>query len=119
MIKKLPLLFFLLLAMATSGFSQRTTRITAQFSSASFEQVVNKIEEQTDFRLSYNSTWTDSLTVDLNVSNEEVASVLDKILSGTEFHYHIYQNNIYITRDRQILTELPIDFCGQDETKTK
>lgn len=119
MIKKLPLLFFLLLVMATSGFSQRTTRITAQFTAATFEQVVTKIEEQTDYRLSYNAAWTDSLTVDLSISNEEVTSVLEKILSGTELHYNIYQNNIYITRERQILTELPADFFEQDETKTK
>ena len=120
MTRKLPpLLFIFIFLLTATAFSQRSTRITAEFTSATFQQVVTTIEEQTNYRLSFNPSWTDSLVINLSVANKEVANVLSKIFADTEFHYNIYQDNIYITRERQILTELPLDFFGQGNITAK
>ncbi|HEY9047046.1 MAG TPA: TonB-dependent receptor [Ohtaekwangia sp.] len=121
MIRNLPTLLILFtLQLATPAWAQRSsTRITADFSAARFDRVVAAIEEQTIYHLSFNPAWTDSLSVTLSVSNEEVASVLDKIFTNTDLHYSIYEGTIYITRERQISTELPPDYFGPGNITTK
>jgi hypothetical protein len=105
----------LLIVSSLHVWAQRSTRITGTFTQATFQDVVKVIESQTDFQLSYNSLWTDSLVVNHTANNEEVAAVLGKIFENTDLHFSVYHQQIYITKERQLLTQLPDDFFGQQE----
>jgi len=121
MIKSLRLpLFIIMLLLSGHTFGQRaSTRLTATFDHATFEQVAAAIEEQTIYRISFNPVWTDSVFVTMSASNEEVLAVLDKIFANTDLHYNLYQQNIYITKERQIMTDLPVGYFGPENKTTK
>ncbi len=94
--------------------AQNNQTISGDFSSSTFTQLVNKIESQTNYHFYYNPIWTDSLVINTNFSNASVAKILDEVFTGTALHYSINGNTIYITQERQILTELPIGFFSSD-----
>jgi hypothetical protein len=93
----------LVAALATlfSAHGQQTKTMSGNFSSASFDQLVNAIEQQTNYRLFYKPAWTDSVFVTLTVTNEKVSKVLDQALEGTDLHYSMVENHIYIVKERQ------------------
>ncbi|PZR33137.1 MAG: TonB-dependent receptor [Azospira oryzae] len=105
----------LVAALATlfSAHGQQTKTMSGNFSLASFDQLVNAIEQQTNYRLFYKPAWTDSVFVTLTVTNEKVSKVLDQALEGTDLHYSMVDNHIYIVKERQLLTDLPTDFFNE------
>lgn len=109
--KILAILFFTFLCTLTETVrAQEYQRITASFSAAKFDSVVLVLEQQTTHRFFYNRAWTDSLTLTAEFNQQPVAAVLDRVFQNTKFHYNLYGNSIFITHDRSILTELPVDY---------
>jgi hypothetical protein len=106
---RFPLLF-LILALPVLAMGQRSSRINGNYSNTPFQEFVTAIENQTDFRFYYNPSWTDSLTITVVADNKEVTDVLKEALAGTDLHYAIHANAIYITKVRQLMTELPVNF---------
>lgn len=113
----IPVIIFLFITQLATA--QQLPSVSVQVSSASFDEVVKQIEEKTDYRFYYNKQWTDSLKVTISESNLPVTTILDKVFEGTELHYNIYKKVIFITNERQMLTELPIDFLNQNNIASK
>lgn len=91
--------------------AQRTALINGDFRSLSFDQVVEAIERQSDYRFFYDSRQTDSLTIDTAVSGQPIEVALDAILAGTAFQFAVTADHrVFVTYDRPILTELPPGF---------
>jgi hypothetical protein len=109
---------FLLLLPAHAGYGQQQDLITGKFS-GSFESIAQQIEATTSYRFYYKPEWVDTLTFNTEVTSLPVTEVLSKLFTGTQLRYAIdARNNIYITHDRAILTELPAGFFP-DEDKNK
>src|SRR4051794_29265322 len=101
------LLLLLTIASARPGHAQQQDRITGHFAGA-FETIAQQIEASTDYHIYYKPEWMDTLTFDVQVTNEPVADLFSKLLTGTQLRYAIdIHKNIYVTYDREILTELP------------
>lgn len=98
--------------------AQHAPRITVQLSNAPFQEFVNSIENQTQFRFMYHSAPMDSLQITVNATNEDLTRILNQAFSETPFHFAIYDTRIFITRDRMILTQLPIGFFDQSQVKS-
>lgn len=114
--------FILLLTVLTfplKTHAQQRARISGEVTRGTFQQLVTIIENQTDYRFNYNPTWTDSLVIDAKFSNEDISKVLTQVFSGSNLHFALYENKIFITRERQMLTELPIDFFNQESSPAK
>ena len=105
----------LLTGLSFEASAQQMRRITVSLSSAPFESFIQTVEEQTDLRFFYNSTWTDTLRVTMNASSLPLNTVLEQVFSGTSLHYSIYGDAVFITPERQILTELPTDFFNEEK----
>ncbi len=88
-------------------------RITGSFHST-FDQFVQQVEQQTKIRFNYDPSWTDSLTVNLEVNNELLEEVLKNVLAGTDLQYATYGPHIFITKERFIMTSLPVGFFAPD-----
>lgn len=108
----------LVLVAITSGVAQQRNTISGNFSSVSFDDFVRSIEQQSSWRFYYTHSQTDSLVVNVNVSNETLEKTLDQAFAGTELHYSIYGNDVYVARDRQLMTSLPVDFFNESQTVT-
>jgi hypothetical protein len=108
--------FLFLLLISTSTFGQDIKTISGQFNSLSFDQFVSQVEQQTGYHFLYKTEWTDSLSITLNITNEKLDKVLDMAFAGTDLHYSIYENNIYVIKGKQLLTDLPVDFFNEGKT---
>ena len=99
---------------AITANAQSHPPISANFTGTAFEEVVRSIETQSNYRFFYDKRWTDSLAVTVQAQNMPLPQMLTEILSGTDLHFAIdTENRVFITRQRQILAQLPPEFTGE------
>lgn len=104
---QLALLSFVILAFNT----QAQERITGEFNGVTFSEFVRSVESSSSYHFYFNNTWTDSVVVTTRIDNKRLEEVLDQVLAGTDLRYTIDRNfNVYITKGRSILAELPQNF---------
>ena len=115
--KKISLLFFTMF-FAFQLQAQDIQIVSVDFSRATFAQLVSEIEAQTNYHFYYNPIWTDSVVINASFLKAPISKVLDEIFAGTVLHYAVSNNAIYITKERQILNELPIGFFNKDQLST-
>lgn len=87
--------------------------VSVSLNSAPFEDFVKEIERQTPYRFFYRSEWTDSILITLYAQQEPVIPVLQRALSETDLFYSINERDIFLTKERQLLTVLPDDFFNE------
>ena len=107
-----------LLLVVTSASAQKSKTITGNFSAATFQEFVKSIEQQTNYRFYYDHFQTDSLSINVNASNDSIGRVLDLAFTGTPLRYSIYDNDVYVMKDRQMMTSLPVDFFNESQKPT-
>src|SRR5688572_21440864 len=104
--------FLFLTTLANLAIAQES-RVTGNFSNLSFEKFVAEIEAKTNFHFYFNPQFTDTLAITASPQNQPIEELLNQVLTGTDLHYVIDSDrNIYITREREILADLPDDFFG-------
>jgi len=106
----------ILLLCFSSSWGQQKTRVTGQFSETPFPDFVTNIENQTKMKFRYEPSWVDTLKVSGNFVNEDIDKVLQRVLNGTDLFFAVHDNTVFITRQRQILTQLPDDFFHEQIT---
>ncbi|MEJ0033463.1 MAG: carboxypeptidase-like regulatory domain-containing protein [Bacteroidota bacterium] len=104
-----------LVLVVTSASAQKSNTVTGSFSAATFESFVKTIEQQTNFKFYYDHLQTDSLSITVSASNDSIGNVLDIAFSGTPLHYSVYGNNVFVIKDRQMMTTLPADFFNESQ----
>ncbi|HZB15301.1 MAG TPA: TonB-dependent receptor [Chryseolinea sp.] len=113
--KATALLFFFTL---TNVALAQESRVTGTFNNVSFEKFVEDVEAKTNFHFYFNPLFTDSLTVNISPQNQPIEEILSQVFVGTELRYVIdTDHNIYITREREVLADLPDDFFGTGSTQ--
>jgi hypothetical protein len=98
-----------------SAQAQKQELVTGEFSGITFKEFVTRIESQTDYHVFYKPVWTDSLSINFSVDQKKINEVFDLLLKDTDLHYAISDHNIYITKDRQLFAELPLDFFNENK----
>lgn len=98
--------------------------ITARFDSLKASAFVLELEKQTGYRIYYDTTGFDSLSVTLNIQQKPLSQVLDMVFINTDLKYSIYNKQVFITKGVAITTTLPEDFFlpktnTGDSSKTK
>lgn len=102
---------------STQVYGQKATQFTDEFSNATFDEFVKRVEEKTPFRFYYKPVWTDSLRVTYSARNEEVAEVLKKVFQGTTLKFAVSATHqVFITENREIMAELPPNYFNTNNT---
>src|SRR5690606_30204262 len=92
------LIFISLFGLQASPFYSQNT-VTLDLNGASVSHFLGLIESQTDYRFVYKLKDVDlERKVNINVNNEEVPIVLDKIFNNTRTNYKIYGNQVFLTK---------------------
>lgn len=107
-----------LLSLPSIMQAQQRTRITGNFNESNFVDFVKAIEEQTAYHFYFDPATTDSLKITAQADNEELRTVLEKALSITDLHFSIFRNDIYITKERELMADLPGNFFEPSNTKS-
>lgn len=84
-------------AYATSSYSQ-TTKITLDLSEKSVEEVLDRIEETSEFFFLYNQKLIDvNRKVDVKVRQKSINEVLDIVFDGEDVNYVVVDRNIVLS----------------------
>lgn len=107
-----------ILLISFSANAQRKPRITGNFMSIRFEEMMHTIESQTPYRFFYERNTADTLNVSFRADANTLETILDAVFTGTLYHYAIDPaNRVFITHDRMILSTLPPGFFGEPVAK--
>lgn len=83
---------------AKSAYSQKT-QISLNLSNKTIKEAFKEIERNSEFVIFYYEGIIDaSKRVELNIKNQTVDKILDKLFEGTENTYNIVDKQIYITK---------------------
>jgi hypothetical protein len=94
-------------AMGMNTYSQKTL-INLHMDNTTVEDVINDIEEQSEFRFLYNKKIVNvESKVSIKVSNENITSVLDNLFRDADISYAISDRQIVLNRKDVFLAALP------------
>lgn len=97
-------------AVAGNSYSQNT-RLSFKMNDAKVKEVLNVIEEKSEFYFLFNSKLVDvDRKVDINVSNQQVDKILNNLFAGYNVGYTVI--------DRQIIiqpTEVPVEIISMQQ----
>ena len=99
-----------------SGFTQQ--RVDVNLDGRPIGELFEAIEKQTYYVVYCVPEVSDSLIVSINETNAEPIALIRKALENTNFQTSVFQNEIFIIKDRALITILPESFFGRTSTRT-
>ena len=82
--------------------------ITADLNAVGIDKLAATLESQTNLHFYYDAAQFDSLTFSINVKNEPLVKVLEKVFAKTDFEFSIAGlDYVFITRGKRINTAIP------------
>lgn len=111
--KKILLLFFLLLGVLQVGFSQTSpaNKLSGMYAGLSFDRFVDRVEAETSYRFYYKGADVEALSVNLQLTNSDLRPTLDQIFEGKGITYVIDKSNqVWITKGRKLTLDFPSDY---------
>ncbi len=117
--KMTRLTIFLVLLGITQIFAENSysqvTKISLNFKNARLEEVLNNIEDNSDFFFLYNKDLIDvEQRVSVNFENKKITEILDVILKGKDIRYLVADRQIVLSRKDANLTDLRITETQQN-----
>ncbi len=84
--------------MATEAYSQKA-RVTLNLSDAPLEVVLDEIEKQSEFYFLFDQNLIDiDRKVHVNVKNQKIGKILDKLFKNTDITYRVFDRQIVLTK---------------------
>jgi hypothetical protein len=81
------------LNISATGFGQFTFKAEGK----TVREIFNIIEQGSNYRFFYNDEFeTASKVLDLEINNQDINQVLDKILASTDYTYKVFENNLIV-----------------------
>jgi TonB-dependent starch-binding outer membrane protein SusC len=110
LIMKLTTLFLIAftLNLGASVYSQNT-RFDLEVNGKTIREVFQILEQQSQFRFFYNDefSYIDNV-VDLNVKNENVEQILDRLFETSDITYKVFNDNLVVLTPKQNLQQVAI-----------
>lgn len=97
----------ILFLFVTSAFSQK---ITVDINGQPVINLFKAIEQKSDYRIFCVPSEMDSLTVTISGNNEEPLKLLQQVFAGTSFVVSEYKKNIFILKEKAIITALSEEY---------
>jgi hypothetical protein len=104
----------ILITISLTVSAQRIPLIEGEFNGTPFEEFIRSLEQQTSYKFYFNPAWTDTLKVTLSAKNQTVEEVLKNAFGGNEYRIAVTPDgSVFITRERDIMVNLPEDYFRQ------
>lgn len=98
-IMKLTVVILLVSCLHVSAGVYSQSRITLNMQSADFKKVLSAIEKKTSYRFLYNQSLIPAdQKVNITANNEEVLSVVNRILENTSLTYEVLNSNLVVLK---------------------
>ncbi len=97
LIMKLTFFLIIILNLQAVANVYSQSKVTINIKSADFKKVIAAIQKQTNYHFVFSERKIPSTKkVDINVQNEDVATVLNKLLENSEFTFAQLENNLIV-----------------------
>jgi len=116
--KKCYLVFFLLIFVKFAYAQQTAKTLSVNFNKATIEQFVAELELKSGYHFYYNPAQFDSLKVTLEAANVPLKTILNQSFRNTNFHYAIIDQQVFLTKGREIQTTLAAGFFKEKTRDT-
>jgi len=117
---KMKIIVFLscaLLINATASVYSQNTQFTFSVEGKTIKDVFRIIEKESQFRFLYNDDFTDlNQKVTINVKDNRIESILDKMLDKSEITYRILANNLIVITPVEMVQSIAITGIVIDQT---
>lgn len=112
-------LFIILLILAAKAFSQQTAQpvLSVNFQEATLEDVVKELQSKSGYTFYYRFTKADSSKITLKEDHQPLDFILNHALKNTTFQYTIYQHQVFISKDRTLITTLAPGIFADEAVK--
>ncbi|MCD7935441.1 MAG: TonB-dependent receptor [Tannerellaceae bacterium] len=107
------LMLFLGIAYAAAApIHAQSASVTLRVKNTTIENVLEKIEEETEFRFFYNSTLIDAnRKINVDMKDADIFKVLDHVFKNTNVDYKVIDNDILlVTKDVDSVTQTTVPF---------
>ncbi len=102
---KLSAILMVVFTLNTSAIGFGQFSFTAE--GKTVREIFNIIEQQSNYRFFYNDEFESaSKIIDLEVKNQDINQVLDKILASTDYTYKVFENNLIVISLKGDIREL-------------
>lgn len=115
-IMRLSILFLILgITIATgSNMYSQTTTLNLRLENVSIEEVINNIEEQSDFRFLYNKRMVDvERKVSITAEGETISAILDNLVEQADISYTVSDRHIVLNKKGAFAPDLSFPQQGQ------
>lgn len=100
-LRKMKLTLLLLFVTVLTGIAadsySQSTKLTLKLENVRIEDLLNKIEDQSQFRFFYNEEINLDKKVSIDVSTENISNILEKIFADKSVHYEIIGRQIILS----------------------
>ena len=110
---------YILLMMSFFGASVLAQQVTVRIDERPMAELLEEIERQTGLLIFCAPEVSDSLIVSVNETNAAPLALIRSVLQNTDFHISVFQNTVYIIRDRTLITTLPESFYSRPSAATE
>ena len=109
---KFRYLFLCLMLLSVNVFAgNKNTRITVNFQDTSLDQIIKEIGHQASLSVVYNvSDIETNEKYNLVSNNEEVSSVVERLLKNTSVGYKIHDNHLVLTKNTQGVAQSTVNY---------
>jgi hypothetical protein len=101
--------FTILFKLASAQDVSKKT-ISVNFQQAPIAQFISDLETKTGYHFYYTPALFDSLKVTLQLNDQPIEIILNTAFQKTDFHYSIIDQNVFLTKSRQVSTSLAPGF---------
>lgn len=106
-------------AIFSIGAHAQNSLVSGDFNNLPADSFFLQIEKTTPYHFFYDAKQLDSFRVAVSAKDETLSDVLKKAFQNTDILFAIDgQNRVFITRQVQIITSLPVDFFRKTNTIT-
>ncbi|WP_114939787.1 TonB-dependent receptor [Mucilaginibacter endophyticus] len=112
--KKIYLLSFCFLILIKLSYAQQgqVKSMSVNFQQATIEQFVTELEAKSGYHFFYDPMQFDSLKVTLQVTDKPIETILNQAFKNTGFNFAIKQQQVFLTKGREIQTGLAVGYFG-------
>ena len=89
-----------MLIIAWHGYSQEQTNVTLKMKDASLKDIIERMEQQTDFTFIYNETIDSEQRKSVDITNQKIENALNIIFDNSGIEWKIRRNHITLTSKR-------------------
>jgi len=113
---KIILLSFLLFVFTFSSAQENNKKFSFQFNNASIQEVVNSIENESDYSFYFIEEWFNEYSITNNFSELTIDQLLNELFNETLINFYINKDHkIILTQNNIIYDSLPYGYFNKTE----